>query len=110
MPLAANSGSEAVPSKVYRIMACARPVLALADQNSDLAELIGLARCGKVVPPGSPESLAQAVRDAMRSPSECAAMGLAGRVHVVAHYSRKSISGRYEALVREVAGLSAENR
>lgn len=104
VPLAVNTGSEAIPSKVYRIMACARAVLACADPDSDLAELIGLARCGKVVPPGSPESLAQAVSEAMRSPSECAAMGLAGRAHVVAQYSRKSISGRYEALVREVAG------
>jgi putative colanic acid biosynthesis glycosyltransferase WcaI len=110
VPLAVNSGSEAVPSKVYRIMACARPVLACADLNSDLAELIGLARCGKVVPPGSPESLARAVSEALRSPSECTAMGLAGRAHVVAHYSRESISGRYEALVREVVGRPAENR
>jgi colanic acid biosynthesis glycosyl transferase WcaI len=106
VPLAANSGSEAVPSKVYRIMACARPVLALADQDSDLAELIALARCGKVVPPGSPESLARAVSEAMRDPSGCTAMGLAGRAHVMAYYSRESISARYEALVHEVVGAA----
>jgi glycosyltransferase involved in cell wall biosynthesis len=104
VPLAAHSGSEAVPSKVYRIMACARPVLACADQDSDLAELVELAQCGKVVPPGSPERFADAVSEALRSPAECIAMGLAGRAHVVAHYSRESVSGRYEALVRELAG------
>ena len=36
VPLALNTGSDAVPSKVYRIMACARPVMACADAKSDL--------------------------------------------------------------------------
>jgi glycosyltransferase involved in cell wall biosynthesis len=105
VPLALNTGADAVPSKVYRIMACARPVLACADPESDLAELVRLARCGSVVPPGSPESMAQAVSDAMRNPSARAAMGQAGRAHVMAHYARASISAQYEALVREVAGV-----
>jgi colanic acid biosynthesis glycosyl transferase WcaI len=105
VPLAPSTGSDAVPSKVYRIMACARPVLACADPDSDLAELIRLAQCGIVVPPGSPETLAQAVSDAMRSLSVCTAMGQAGRAHVMAHYARGSISAQYEALVREVTGM-----
>ena len=105
VPLAVNTGSDAVPSKVYRIMACARPVIACADAKSDLAELVTLAQCGTVVPPGSPELLAQAVTNAIRNPSACAAMGRAGRAHVIAHYSRASISAQYEALVREVSGV-----
>jgi len=108
VPLALNTGSDAVPSKVYRIMACARPVLACADPKSDLAELVRLAQCGTVVPPGSPESLARAVTDAMRNPSARAAMGQAGRAHVIAHYSRVSISAQYEALVREMAGVRSQ--
>ncbi len=109
VPLALNTGSDAVPSKVYRIMACARPVLACADPESDLAELVRLARCGTVVPPGSPESLARAVADAMRNPRACAEMGEAGRAHVMAHYSRASVSAQYEALVREIAGARPQH-
>jgi colanic acid biosynthesis glycosyl transferase WcaI len=105
VPLALNTSSDAVPSKVYRIMACARPVMACADPMSDLAELVRLAQCGTVVPPGSPEALARAVTDAIRDPSACVAMGRAGRAHVMAHYSRASISAQYEALVREVSGV-----
>lgn len=104
VPLARNTGSDAVPSKVYRIMSCARPVLACADLESDLAELIRSARCGTIVPPGSPEALARAVTDLMRSPSACAEMGQAGRAHALAHYSRAAVSAQYEALVREVTG------
>ena len=102
VPLAINTGSDAVPSKVYRIMACARPVLACADPESDLAELVRLSRCGTVVPPGSPAALAQAISDAMRNPSACIEMGQAGRAHALAHYSREAVSARYEALIREV--------
>jgi len=86
-------------------MACERPVLAYAEADSDLGDLVRRARCGTVVPPGAPEQLAAAVREAMRSPSACAEMGRAGRAHVLAHYSRDSVSAQYETLVREVAGL-----
>lgn len=103
VPLASNTGSDAVPSKVYRIMACARPVLACAESDSDLAELIGMAQCGSIVAPGSAEIIVKAIGDAMRNPAACAAMGQAGRTHVLAHYAREAISAQYEALVREVA-------
>jgi colanic acid biosynthesis glycosyl transferase WcaI len=105
VPLAANTGSDAIPSKVYRIMACARPVLACTDPDSDLALLIRLARSGIVVPPRAPEALAEAVLDAMRNPSMYAAMGQKGRVHVMGHYGRESISAQYGALIREVTGV-----
>ena len=100
--LAARTGSDAVPSKVYRIMACARPVLVSADVDSDLAVLVSGTRSGMVVPPESPAAMADAIRRAMRDPSAGAAMGLAGRAHVLEHYGRRSVSARYDALVREV--------
>jgi colanic acid biosynthesis glycosyl transferase WcaI len=106
VPLALNTGSDAVPSKVYRIMACARAALVCADHESDLAELIRVAQCGTVVPPGSPEALAGAITEAMRDPSACAAMGAAGRRHVLTHYTRPAISAEYEALVREAVRVA----
>lgn len=104
VPLAANAASDAIPSKVYRIMACGRPVLACADADSDLADLVMTARCGTVVAPESPDALALAITTAMRSRSACAAMGESGRAHVTAHYARESISAQYDALVRELSG------
>lgn len=106
VPLALNTGSDAVPSKVYRIMACARPVMACAEPESDLAELVRLARSRTIVPPGSPEALAQAIDVAMRDPSACAAMGQTGRTHVMEHYPRDSISAQYEAQARSQISAS----
>lgn len=110
VPLTAETGRDAVPSKVYRIMACARPVLVAAESDADLAALVRLAQCGIVVPPGSPEALAQAVRDAARTPERGARMGQAGRTHVLAHYSRRAITAQYEALVREVTATPTRLR
>jgi colanic acid biosynthesis glycosyl transferase WcaI len=106
VPLAGQAGADAIPSKVYRIMACERPVLACADADSDLGELVRRAGGGLVVPPGSAASLAGAVKDAMRDPSTCAGMGRAGRAHVLAHYSRAAVSAQYEGLIREVTGAA----
>ncbi len=104
VPLASNTGSDAIPSKVYRIMACGRPVLACADATSDLAELVKASRCGVVAEPGSADALASAVKQAKHSPEACTAMGAAGRSHVLAHYSRRVVSGQYAALIGELVG------
>ncbi|MBK7726594.1 MAG: glycosyltransferase family 4 protein [Dehalococcoidia bacterium] len=40
VPQALETGSDAVPSKVYRIMACARAVIAVTEPTSDLALLV----------------------------------------------------------------------
>jgi colanic acid biosynthesis glycosyl transferase WcaI len=108
VPLAGQAGADAIPSKVYRIMACERPVLACADADSDLGELVRRAGCGLVVPPGSAARLAEAVRDAVRDPVASAGMGRAGRAHVLAHYSRAAVSAQYEGLIREVTAVAPQ--
>jgi colanic acid biosynthesis glycosyl transferase WcaI len=102
VPQAEETGCDAVPSKVYRIMACARPVLATTDPESDLANLIREAGCGAIVPPGSPSELAGVIRDACREQARWKEMGQAGRAHVVEHYSRHAVTDRYCELIRTV--------
>ena len=99
VPQTAETGCDAVPSKVYRIMACARPVVASTDPDSDLAHLILKAGCGVVVPPGSPGALSEAIRGAYRDQARWMEMGRAGRSHVVAEYSRPVITARYHDLI-----------
>jgi colanic acid biosynthesis glycosyl transferase WcaI len=103
VPQAMETGCDAVPSKVYRIMACARPVLATTDPESDLAILIKDAGCGAIVPPGSPSDLAGVIWEAYRDRARWREMGRAGRTHVVEHYSRHVVTGRYHALIQAVA-------
>jgi colanic acid biosynthesis glycosyl transferase WcaI len=84
-------------------MAVGRPLIAITESQSDLATLVREAQCGVIVEPGDARQLADVVRTAARNRSEWTAMGLRGREHVAAYYSRAAISGQYDALVREVA-------
>lgn len=102
VPLAPQTGGEAVPSKVYRIMACARPILAIAEDNSDLAKLVVEADCGFVLEPGSAIVLANAIREACRNLALCKQKGMNGYEHVLENYARNTITRRYNNLIEEL--------
>ncbi len=103
VPQAAATGSDAIPSKVYRIMASKRPLIAITEPESDLAALVRDANCGAIVPPGDAAQLAQVVRDALRHRAVWAEMGTRGREYVMTRYARAVVGAEYDALVRAVA-------
>jgi colanic acid biosynthesis glycosyl transferase WcaI len=103
---AALTGADAIPSKVYRIMASARPIIACTDPVSDLAQLVDEAGCGVIVEPGSPEALAVAIRQAVRDPDEWRRMGMAGRNFVERHYARERVTNRYHQLVERLTSTT----
>lgn len=92
----------AIPSKVYRIMACGRPVLATTVPQSDLATLVHEAQCGIVVNPQAPGLLAEAIKQSASAPERLQRMGEAGRRYVVAKFSRQFVSALYENLLKTV--------
>jgi len=102
VPQALETGCDAIPSKVYRIMACARPVLAVTDLNSDLADLISNIGCGIVVQAGSSQKLADAILHAYSNQTLLRQMSVIGRAHVVKNYSRTEVSGRYHDLIQKL--------
>jgi colanic acid biosynthesis glycosyl transferase WcaI len=106
VPQAIETGFEAVPSKVYRIMACARPVLAVTDQNSDLARLVRDASCGAYVLPGSAEVLAEMIMRAYQNQQKWQEMGMSGRKHVVCYYARAIVTNQYHELIENIVSKS----
>ena len=94
--------SDAVPSKVYRIMGAAKPVLAMTVPTSDLATLVQAAGCGAVVSASDGHEIAALIRRAVDEPELWRAKGAAGRAHVEAHYSRRFVTARYNTLVTEL--------
>jgi colanic acid biosynthesis glycosyl transferase WcaI len=104
VPLSSGIGSEAIPSKVYRIMACARPVLATTDKDSDLAHLISSVNCGVAIETGAPEALADAIFKGYKNKVLWQAMGKNGRDHVVENYSRSVVTKRYHNLIQTIVG------
>jgi len=107
---ATATGSDAIPSKVYRIMASERPIIAATDRESDLAELVRAAGAGVVIPPESAAALAAAIGDALRDRAAWTARAAAGRAHVSGHYTRGRISRRYAELLEAAARPSTTSR
>ncbi|TWU67009.1 putative glycosyl transferase [Crateriforma conspicua] len=59
-----------VPSRMYNILACGCPIIAVTEKDSELALAITEDRIGWVLPPGDAESLANLVERISRSPDE----------------------------------------
>lgn len=109
VPQAHETGVEAVPSKVYRIMACARPVLAVTEKNSDLARLVSESSCGTFVLPGSAEYLAEMIMRAYQNQQGWQNMGMSGREHVVRHYARETVTNQYHELIENLVSKSGRS-
>lgn len=102
--LAAGLAGYVVPSRLYGIMAAARPVIVSADADSETSQLVSGVGCGVVVPPGRVDLVAGAIRDLRTRRSELAEMGRLGGDFVRREASRDLAFGRYRTLLLELAG------
>lgn len=92
---------ETVPSKIFEIMACERPVI--ASVAGEAAAILQQSGAGTCVPPGDAEALAAAVLDMREmSPTERRALGARGRDYVARHYDRRVLADRYYELLQDV--------
>ena len=101
--LAPGLAGYVVPSRLYGILAVARPVIVAADAESETAQIVEHVRCGVVVPPGRPELLARAIRDAHDGKYDLEAMGARGRAWVEREADRSVAVRRYRDLLLELA-------
>jgi glycosyltransferase involved in cell wall biosynthesis len=95
--------SETVPSKIFEIMACERPVL--ASVAGEAAQIVRDSDAGLVTPPGDAAAMATGIL-AVRSLSaaERRDLGERGRKYVSEHYSREGLAARYLEILRRVSG------
>jgi glycosyltransferase involved in cell wall biosynthesis len=78
-------------------------VIVAADPESETAQIVESIDCGLLVPPGRPDLLARAIRDAHDGKYDLAAMGLRGREWVQREADRSVAVGRYRDLLFELA-------
>jgi glycosyltransferase involved in cell wall biosynthesis len=100
--LARGLAGYVVPSRVYGILASGRPVIAAVEDSTETARLVREAGCGVVVPPGRPELLAGAIRDAHDGVYDLEALGRRGLEYVRANADRSVAVGAYRTLLREL--------
>jgi len=85
-----------VPSKVYKQMAAARPILAITEGGNELQRLIDAAGCGFCVAPSEPGRIAQVLREAADDPAELVAMGQRARQYLEENCARSRCIDRIE--------------
>ncbi len=78
----------AMPSRTYNIMAAGKPILALTDARSELAQVIDEDNIGWHIPPGDPDSLLEAILDIYERRSDLDEMGGRAREAALQKYSR----------------------
>jgi glycosyltransferase involved in cell wall biosynthesis len=76
-----------MPSRTYNTLAAGKPMIGIADANSELAMVIREEQVGWVVPPGKPEELFQAMIEAQSSAGQLAEMGARARLAAEEKYS-----------------------
>jgi len=92
---------ETVPSKIFEIMACERPVL--ASVGGEAARIVEESGAGRVTAPADSNAIAGGVMDMLQlSRDERKDMGRRGRAYVAEHYDRRVLADRYLDLLREV--------
>lgn len=94
--------SETIPSKIFEIMACERPLI--ASVRGEGAAIVERSRGGIRAEPGDAQGLADAImRVRAMSGEEREAMGRRAREYVSVHYDRVALADKYLEILRMVA-------
>jgi glycosyltransferase involved in cell wall biosynthesis len=91
-----------VPSRMYNILASGRPILAVADPESELAMLVREEGVGWVVPPDRTDRVVEAVLEAYGQPEELAQMGMRARRFAESSCALSNVIEAYVSLMREL--------
>ena len=102
IPMKRTGAKDGFPSKIYTNLASAKPVIVSAEPNSDMANFLTSAKCGRVVPPEDSQAFTEAVLKAFKDRDILRAEGERGRQFVEAKFSKQAIARRYDALIREL--------
>jgi glycosyltransferase involved in cell wall biosynthesis len=103
--LVAGTAGVSVPSRMYNVMAAGKPILAAAEEGSELARVVAEERVGWVVPPGDAAALAAALERARQCPQSLREMGERARRAAEGKYTLERVVGAYHSLIE---GLSTE--
>ncbi len=102
VPLRAGLAWSSVPSKLYSILAAARPIVASVDEGTEVARTVERAGAGISVPPDDPAAFTAAVGRLLDEPQAAAQMGASGRQFVEGWASPAAVAAAYEDLFAEL--------
>jgi len=90
-----------IPSKMFEILACCRPIL--ASLEGEAAEILGSSGAALVVPAEDTDAITASLVLLAGNPSLRSELGARGRPFVAAHYDRQRLAAGYLEILRAVA-------
>ncbi len=108
----AGSGRSFFPSKLLTTLAFAKPVVTVADSDSELVRALQEGGFGVNVPPGHPERLVEALQELATDGAALNKMTQRGRAYV-AQFAAEKVFDDFERVLQdvcEVVGRSGTNR
>lgn len=109
IPQLKGSGQAFFPSKLLNALAFGKPVLTVADTDSELWRALAMGKFGENILPDETEKTARILDDLASAPDRLAAMGKAGR-KFVEKYERTAVLNRFTetltAFCKERSGKS----
>jgi glycosyltransferase involved in cell wall biosynthesis len=88
-----------VPGRIYELWAAGKPVIVVADENSELALMTNEDKLGWVVPPRNTNALVQAIQEAKSNRPLLSEMGFRARRIAEQKYARGKQIDAYCALI-----------
>lgn len=98
IPLRQGLAWSSVPSKLYKILAVERPVIASVDEGTEVGRVVVEAQAGHSVPPDVSGPLVESLRAILSSDEDMAVMGKRGRTWVEHWTTPRRAAESYEKL------------
>lgn len=101
--LSRGAEGQAVPLKLYNLMAAGKPIIAISAPHAEVAQVVREHGCGVQVAQGDARGLALLLEQLAASPQELQQMGQRARAALEQRYTLAQAAERYAELLRAVA-------
>lgn len=95
--LVENMVGVSMPSRTYNILAAGKPILAVTEDGSELAQVVAEEGVGWIVPPGAADHLTKTILTILDRPGELGAMGERARTAALTQYSLNAAVQKYRS-------------
>ena len=104
--MASHTEGHGFPSKVYTIMACAKPLVVCSGENTPIINFLNDKDCAFLVTKKNVQFKVNSIANFIRSTplSELERMGKNGYVNIANNYSKEKVTGEYAELVKSLIG------
>jgi colanic acid biosynthesis glycosyl transferase WcaI len=102
IPFVAGMSGVSVPSRMYNVLAAGKPIIAIADETSELARVVREEGVGWVLPPDRSEALADTILEARAHPGRLEEMGARARAAVEQKYTLERVGRAYRELIENI--------